>query len=67
MIHSLKIQKKSYDDMMANKCNICPGKHNTVGYHSTKISDEPVKYYLPTTAKKPYCIPLKRKANFEGR
>lgn len=53
--------------MMANKCNICPGKHNTVGYHSTKISDEPVKYYLPTTAKKPYCIPLKRKANFEGR
>ena len=53
--------------MIANKCNICPGKHNTVGYHSTKISDEPVKYYLPTTDEEPFCIPLKRKANFEGR
>ena len=48
--------KKSYDDLMANKCNVCPGEMNTVGYYSTKVSDEPVTYYMKTTATKPFCI-----------
>ena len=29
---------------------------NTVGYFSTKVSEEPVTYYLKTTASEPFCI-----------
>ena len=50
-----KIKKKSYDDLLANKCNVCPGEMNTIGYYSTKVSDHPVTYYTKTTAKEPFC------------
>ena len=50
-----KIKKKSYDDLMADKCNVCPGEMNTIGYYSTKVSDHPVTYYTKTTAKEPFC------------
>jgi len=47
---------KSYDDLLENKCNECGDEMNTVGYFSTKVSEEPVTYYLKTTASEPFCI-----------
>ena len=52
----IEIRKKSYDDLLANKCNDCGDEMNTVGYFSTKVSEEPVTYYLKTTASEPFCI-----------
>ena len=40
---------------MADKCNVCPGEMNTIGYHSTKVSDHQVTYYTKTTANEPFC------------